>query len=43
MDNQGLEKGKTYSLDFFHAERHVTKSNFHMETRFECLRSVIIP
>jgi fibro-slime domain-containing protein len=43
MDEQGLEKDKTYSFDIFHAERHVTKSNFHMETRFECLRSIIIP
>jgi fibro-slime domain-containing protein len=43
MDDQGLEKDRTYSFDFFHAERHVTKSNFRMETRFECLRSAIIP
>jgi fibro-slime domain-containing protein len=43
MDEQGLEKDKTYSFDIFHAERHVTMSNFRMETRFECLRSTIIP
>jgi fibro-slime domain-containing protein len=43
MDDQGLEKDRTYSLDIFHAERHVTMSNFRMETRFECLRSTIIP
>jgi len=43
MDEQGLTKGQTYPLDIFHAERHVTMSNFRMETRFECLRSTIIP
>jgi fibro-slime domain-containing protein len=43
MDDQGLETDKTYPLDIFHAERHVTQSNFRMETRFECLRSTIIP
>jgi fibro-slime domain-containing protein len=43
MDEQGLEKDKTYTFDIFHAERHVTMSNFRMETRFECLRSTIIP
>jgi fibro-slime domain-containing protein len=35
----GIEKGKTYDMDIFHAERHVTQSNFHMETKFECLTS----
>ncbi len=43
MDDQGLEEGTTYNFDIFHAERHVTKSNFRMETRFECLTSEIIP
>jgi fibro-slime domain-containing protein len=43
MDDQGLEKDQTYSFDIFHAERHVTQSNFRMETRFDCLRSTIIP
>jgi fibro-slime domain-containing protein len=43
MDRQGLEKGKTYNLDIFHAERHVTESNFHMETKFECLTTYLIP
>jgi fibro-slime domain-containing protein len=39
----GIEKGKTYNMDIFHAERHITQSNFHMETKFECLESYIIP
>jgi fibro-slime domain-containing protein len=43
MDDQGLQKDQTYSFDFFQAERHVTQSNFRIETRFECLRSAIIP
>ena len=28
----GLEKGKTYSFDFFFAERHTNQSNFRLET-----------
>lgn len=43
MDDQGLTKDQTYALDIFHAERHTSKSNFRMETRFECLRSIVIP
>jgi fibro-slime domain-containing protein len=43
MDDQGLTKDQTYALDIFHAERHTSKSNFRMETRFECLTSIIIP
>jgi fibro-slime domain-containing protein len=42
MDSQGLTKGQTYPMDIFHAERHVTQSNFRMETRFDCLVSIII-
>jgi fibro-slime domain-containing protein len=41
MDSLGLTKGQTYKMDIFHAERHVTQSNFHMETRFDCLVSYI--
>ena len=33
----GLSIGNTYSLDIFHAERHVEQSNFHVETTIECL------
>jgi len=43
MDSLGLTLGQTYPMDIFHAERHVTQSNFHMETRFDCLTSIIIP
>jgi fibro-slime domain-containing protein len=28
----GIEKGHTYPLDFFFAERHTTQSTFHVET-----------
>jgi fibro-slime domain-containing protein len=28
----GLEKGKIYALDLFHAERHTTQSNFRVDT-----------
>jgi fibro-slime domain-containing protein len=33
----GITKGKTYSLDVFHAERHITESHFRMETSIQCL------
>jgi fibro-slime domain-containing protein len=39
----GITKGQTYNMDIFHAERHITQSNFHMETKFECLESYTIP
>jgi len=39
----GITKGQTYNMDIFHAERHITQSNFRMETKFECLESYIIP
>lgn len=35
----GIEKGKTYRLDVFHAERHTTQSNFRIETSIECLQT----
>ncbi len=28
----GLEKGKNYGLDLFHAERHTDKSTFRIDT-----------
>lgn len=31
-DDLGLTKGKTYPLDFFFAERHVTESHFRIDT-----------
>jgi fibro-slime domain-containing protein len=30
-----IEPGNEYALDFFHAERHVTESNFQIETTLE--------
>ena len=35
LDSLGLTQGETYSLDFFFAERHVTQSNFKIETTIE--------
>jgi fibro-slime domain-containing protein len=32
----GIEKGGTYRMDIFHAERHTTASNFHIETTIDC-------
>jgi fibro-slime domain-containing protein len=32
----GIEKGGTYKMDIFHAERHTDASNFHIETTIEC-------
>jgi fibro-slime domain-containing protein len=31
----GIEKGKTYPLDVFHAERHTTESHFRIDTSIE--------
>ncbi|WP_434043531.1 MULTISPECIES: fibro-slime domain-containing protein [Sorangium] len=35
LDELGLEVGKTYQLDFFFAERHVTDSHFRIDTSIE--------
>src|SRR5262249_60251463 len=32
LDDLGLEVGQVYPLGFFYAERHVTKSEFEMDT-----------
>ncbi len=37
----GIQVGKTYTLDIFHAERHTNASNFRMETSIECLNVTI--
>jgi fibro-slime domain-containing protein len=37
LDELGLEIGKTYQLDFFFAERHVTDSHFRIDTSIEFL------
>jgi fibro-slime domain-containing protein len=31
----GLEKGKTYALDVFQAERHTDESHFRIDTSLE--------
>ncbi len=33
----GIAKGTVYPIDFFHAERHTTQSNFKMVTTIDCL------
>jgi fibro-slime domain-containing protein len=33
----GIVVGQTYRMDIFHAERHSTASNFHIETTIDCL------
>jgi fibro-slime domain-containing protein len=40
-DKLGIQVGKTYTLDIFHAERHTSASNFRMETSIECLAVTI--
>lgn len=39
----GISPGNAYSMDIFHAERHTTKSNFHIETNISCFTSIIVP
>ena len=38
----GIEIGKTYPMDIFHAERHTTQSNFRIETTIDltCIQNV---
>jgi len=38
----GITKGKVYSLDLFHAERHSTASNFRIDTNLEFVDCGII-
>jgi fibro-slime domain-containing protein len=38
----GLELGKTYPLDIFHADRHCCQSTFHLETTLSCIVNIII-
>ncbi|HMA96696.1 MAG TPA: fibro-slime domain-containing protein [Polyangiaceae bacterium] len=35
VDSLGLTKGKSYPLDFFFAERHVTESHFRIDTSLQ--------
>jgi len=39
--SSGLVVGEEYNLDFFWAERHVTQSNFHIETTLELVNCVV--
>ncbi len=34
----GLVKGQLYSMDIFHAERHIGESNFRIQTTIGCVR-----
>jgi fibro-slime domain-containing protein len=36
LDSLGLEVGKTYPMDIFHAERRTDRSNFKVETTIDC-------
>lgn len=40
----GIEKGKTYPMDIFHAERHTDESNYRIETTIDlsCIQNVPI-
>jgi fibro-slime domain-containing protein len=38
----GIEPGKVYALDLFHAERHTDESNFRVDTTFEFTNCNII-
>jgi fibro-slime domain-containing protein len=40
LDTLGLEVGKTYPMDIFHAERHTDQSNFRITTTIECFAEV---
>lgn len=42
LDSLGLELGKTYQMDIFHAERHTDKSNFRLTTTIDCFVPVVI-
>jgi fibro-slime domain-containing protein len=38
----GIERGQTYRMDIFHAERHTTFSTFRIETTLRCITPVVI-
>lgn len=40
LDDLGLQKGATYPLDIFGAERHTTESHFRVDTTIGCLMPV---
>lgn len=41
-DELGLEKGKSYAMDIFHAERHTSESNFRIETTIKCFQPPVV-
>jgi fibro-slime domain-containing protein len=41
--SNGLVRGELYSMDIFHAERHIGESNFRIETTIGCVRPVAEP
>jgi fibro-slime domain-containing protein len=43
LDQLGLEVGRTYRMDIFHAERHCCNSNFRIETTLQCIDNIIVP
>ncbi|MCP4605503.1 MAG: fibro-slime domain-containing protein [Proteobacteria bacterium] len=40
-DEIGIEKGKKFDMDIFHAERHCCESHFRIETTIECFVVVV--
>lgn len=39
----GITRGNTYRMDIFHAERHTSRSTFHIETTLQCVTNIVIP
>ena len=39
---QGLTADETYAMDIFHAERHMSDSNFHIETTIDCFTPGVV-
>jgi fibro-slime domain-containing protein len=39
----GIELGKVYNMDIFHAERHTDDSNYRVETNIACFETVEVP
>lgn len=38
----GITPGHTYRMDIFHAERHTSRSTYHIETTLQCFKNVDI-
>ncbi|MBC8132006.1 MAG: fibro-slime domain-containing protein [Deltaproteobacteria bacterium] len=39
----GITPGQTYRMDIFHAERHTSRSTYHIETTLQCIVNIPIP